>query len=428
MYSLASLVDGKEKAEPVLVTFERGNRQYLTVIELGPESEDEQPKLAKKAWMGVSTQVLTRELAKALGLGRKKGVRVTQVYPGTQAEKAGVQPGDLLLKLDGSVIQASRREDGEVFDNLIRQYPADSEVELSGLRNGEELKLKVPLQARPMPSSQLVNYEDENFEFSVRELAFQDRVAKDLESSEQGLLISQVEAAGWGALAGLRNGDLLLEIDGEAVTIIKVAMVFQPLIVSVQAKRSRVTGWQIGIHGQRVAAEGINAGIELGELTARVCFLVDAIDDTAATAASKQKGVGTTKYFNLFDVIERPIILNIVANPFDEEVRGGLDATDDDRVPMAFALADRQARCVAKHITKVAEGLILNLLFCENCQALRNIQDRCGCFDRVHLVDRQVRTLNDNLFNGTVRLIRMNQGTEQQCTGCQAELGVFFND
>ena len=212
------LVAGKTSPEPVLVTFDRGHRQYLSVIELGPETPDEQPKLAKKAWLGIGTQVITRELGKVLGLGRKKGVRVTEVFDDTTAEKAGVEVGDLFLKLDGSVIQASRREDAEVFENLIRQYPADAEVELTGMRGDEALELTVPLQSRPVPPSQYLTDEDENFEFTVRDLAFEDRVSKRLEASQPGLLIAQVERAGWGALAGLRKGDILLEIDGATVT------------------------------------------------------------------------------------------------------------------------------------------------------------------------------------------------------------------
>ncbi len=214
------LLAGKAEAEPTLVVFERGERQYLTVIELGPESDDDQPKIAKKAWLGVNTQVLTRELAEALGLDRKKGVRVTQVFPETLAAEAGIAPGDLFLKLDGSVIPASQREDGEVFENLIRQYPIDAEITLSGWRSGEPLEITVPLEPQPEPPSQYESFEDEHFEFTVRELAFDDRVQKQLDREERGLLISQVENSGWGALAGLRNGDLLLEIDGESVSTV----------------------------------------------------------------------------------------------------------------------------------------------------------------------------------------------------------------
>lgn len=215
------LVAGKSKPEPVLVTFDRGNRRYLTVAQLGPQPANDQPQLAKKAWLGVATQVLTRELAEALGLGRKKGVRVTEVFPDTTAAETGIETGDLFLKLDGSVIQAHRREDGEVFENLLRQYPIDAEITLTGLRNGEPLEITVPLEARPAPPSQYQTYEDENFEFTVREVSFEDRVAKDLDADQEGLLIAQVEQAGWGALAGLRNGDLLLQMDGHPVTSIE---------------------------------------------------------------------------------------------------------------------------------------------------------------------------------------------------------------
>lgn len=214
----AERLEGKDAPEPTLVVFERGRQQLLTVVELGPEEDDAQPRIAKKAWLGVRTQVLTRDLAEALGLGRKKGVRVTQVLPDTTAAAAGIVPGDVFLKLDGSVIPASRREDGEVFDNLIRQYPIDAEVELTGLRQGEPLTLTAALEPRPLPPSQYPNYEDELFEFTVRELAFEDRVGKHLDAGQNGLLISQVEQSGWGALAGLRNGDLLLEMDGQPVT------------------------------------------------------------------------------------------------------------------------------------------------------------------------------------------------------------------
>lgn len=232
------LVAGKTDAEPVLVTFDRGSRQYVSVVELGPEATDKQPKLAKKAWLGLGTQVITRELAEALGLGRKKGVRITQVYADTTAAESGLQVGDLLLKLDGSIIQASRREDAEVFDNMIRQYPTDAEITLTGLRSGEDLEITVPLQSRPIPSDQYESYEDEHFEFTVRELAFEDKVSKRLENDQQGLLVAQVERAGWGALAGLRNGDLLLEMDGEAVTSVEE---FKKTMESVaESKQERV--------------------------------------------------------------------------------------------------------------------------------------------------------------------------------------------
>ncbi|MDA9120316.1 PDZ domain-containing protein, partial [Opitutales bacterium] len=62
------LTEGKTEPVPVLVRFERNLASYLTVIKIGPEAEEKRPLEAWKPWLGVSTQVLTHELAEALGL------------------------------------------------------------------------------------------------------------------------------------------------------------------------------------------------------------------------------------------------------------------------------------------------------------------------------------------------------------------------
>ena len=98
---------GKDVAVPVLVSFERNLAELLTVVKIGPEAEENQPLQAWKPWLGISTQVITRELATALGLPLStRGIRVAQVFPETPAEAAGIQTGDLLFRIDGQIIQA----------------------------------------------------------------------------------------------------------------------------------------------------------------------------------------------------------------------------------------------------------------------------------------------------------------------------------
>ena len=104
--------DGEIKA---LVEFERGKSLLATVVEIGKELNASRSSAAQKAWIGLGTQVLTRKLAEVVGLKGKKGVRVTNILPGCQAEEAGFQKGDILLKLDGQVIQAEREKDQNVF-------------------------------------------------------------------------------------------------------------------------------------------------------------------------------------------------------------------------------------------------------------------------------------------------------------------------
>jgi serine protease Do len=209
------ITHGKTEPVPTLVSIERNLADLLTVVKIGPEAEENRPLQAWKPWVGVSTQVLTRELSEALELPQTtKGIRVVQVYPDTPAKKAGLRAGDLLLRMDGQIINAYRTEDAEIFGNMIKEYKTDSTVRLTGLRDKKVLDLNVTLQKRPAPPNELPEYKEKTFEFTVRELSFGDRVNIRLENDHPGLLIHNVEPAGWASLAGLRQGDLLLMIDG----------------------------------------------------------------------------------------------------------------------------------------------------------------------------------------------------------------------
>lgn len=207
---------GKGEPIPVLVRFERGLAKLLTVVKIGPEAEENQPLEAWKPWVGISTQILTRDLSEILGLPlTTRGIRIAQVFPETPAEKGGLLAGDLLFRIDGQIIMAHRQEDAEVFGNMIKEYRTDATIQLAGLRNNSPLDLNLTLEKRPPPSNELPKLKEKSFEFAVRELSFADRVNARLDNQHPGLLVENVEPAGWAALAGVRQGDLLLQIDGE---------------------------------------------------------------------------------------------------------------------------------------------------------------------------------------------------------------------
>ena len=212
---------GKTEPVPVLVSYEHDGRSYLTVVKIGPEPEPDKPGLVKKAWIGIDTQVISADLAVALGIPGSKGVRVTQVHPGTSAEKSGLKTGDLLLKLDGTVIPTSRPEESDVFSSLIRQYRIGTEAALAVRRGGQDLVIKVALDASPEGTSELASHDCKTLEFNSRDLGQADRVSEKLPDDFKGVLITAVTPAGWAALGGLSAGDILVSIDGKPVDSIE---------------------------------------------------------------------------------------------------------------------------------------------------------------------------------------------------------------
>ncbi len=214
------LTKGATEPRAVLITFERDAQELVTVAQIGPEPQDEKSARPAKAWLGVQTQVLTSEVARALQLEGRKGVRVTEVLPDSPAARAGVKVGDVFLKLDGQVIAASTPSDQELFENLIRAYKVGGAAELEGVRAGQPLKLTATLGRQPKSSVELPEYKDDRFEFTAREMSLGDRVEEKMTPDASGLRISTVQNGGWAALAGLSSGDILLAMDGQPVTTI----------------------------------------------------------------------------------------------------------------------------------------------------------------------------------------------------------------
>jgi len=201
----------------VVVGFERQGQALLTVVRPGARDEADRSAEARKAWLPAAVQVLTPDLAEALGQKGRTGVRVVQVFPGSTAEAAGVRVGDLLLSLDGQAIPTSRPEEVEVFQALVRAYPVGSRVRLAGVRAGAPLSIEVELAPSPPSPRELREYRDAHFEFAARDLTTLDRVEAMLDRQQQGALVTRVDGGGWAALAHLAVGDVILAVDGARV-------------------------------------------------------------------------------------------------------------------------------------------------------------------------------------------------------------------
>jgi serine protease Do len=239
---------------PVLTTYERKRQEFVTVVQVGIKDLEDPGLEVKKAWLPVDTQVLTRDIALLMEKPDLTGFRVTHVYEKSPATEAGLQVGDIIFAVDGEPMTASAPEHYEELDQWIRQYRVGSEAELDVLRDGEPTRITIELGAAPKVAREMKKFRDENFEFTVRDVTFQDRAQERWEEEQHGVYVEEVKSGGWAALGLLSVGDLILAIDGTPVRDVDM---MKELMDAVTAQQPAVVVFKVmrGIHTRFIDLE-----------------------------------------------------------------------------------------------------------------------------------------------------------------------------
>lgn len=211
------LTEGKTSPTAVVATFERKAHRYLTVVRVGIQELRDPGLEVTKAWMPVETQVISRDIARELGMPDLKGFYLTKVYPGSTAEKAGLRAGDFVTAVDGEKLTASAREHSDEFAALMRQYDIGATVELAVLRDKEPHTLSVELVRSPKLRREMKKYRNEDFEFTARDIAFFDVAEEQWQPGQRGALVEEVKSGSWAELGYLQLDDLITEVDGHAI-------------------------------------------------------------------------------------------------------------------------------------------------------------------------------------------------------------------
>jgi serine protease Do len=217
--TITAAIPAAEGGTPTLVEVRRAGQRLLTVVNVKKQTDDDTSVTVPKAWLPVKVQVVTSELAKALGLpDRTKGVRVTQVLSaGGAADANSLKVGDILTRIDDIPIEASQPEDADVFSSLIRQYKIGTTAKIALLRDKKPQSLSVVLTRGPKQERELARYADDEFGMTVRSVSFEDRASKNAGPGEEGALVVSVTRGSWAALAGLQQGDIIHQIAGTSV-------------------------------------------------------------------------------------------------------------------------------------------------------------------------------------------------------------------
>jgi serine protease Do len=165
--------------------------------------------------LGVQVGAVNREMAEAFGLERPVGALVNDVNEGSAADRAGIEPGDVILAFNDEVIESS----GDL-PPLVGVNPPGTEAEVLVIRNGEEKTFTVTLDA-------LEADEDGNLRASNQESgpsnslgiiveSINENRRRALGNPEGGVIVSHIESDG-AFRAGLRNGDVILTINNQAI-------------------------------------------------------------------------------------------------------------------------------------------------------------------------------------------------------------------
>jgi len=194
--------------------------------------------------LGVQVGAVTREMAEALDLDRPVGALVNDVTEGSAADKAGIQPGDVILEFNGTVVEA-----WSDLPPLVGSNPPGTKAEVLVSRNGKDKKFNVTLDALDAEEEgNLLGAESAGRQSNALGLQVEpirDDMRRALGDPDGGVVVTQVESDA-AYRAGIRRGDVILMINNEKIDDVgsferAVASVPEGKAVALRVMREGVT-------------------------------------------------------------------------------------------------------------------------------------------------------------------------------------------
>ena len=184
-------------------------------------SQLEEKGAVTRAWLGVLIQQITPEIQESLELTGREGALVADVVKGGPADKAGIQRGDVIVRFDGQQVESQHE-----LPTMVAYLPVGTEVKVIVLREGKEKTFKVMLEEmtdEAVATGPAKKEEEMKGELGFTAQNLTPELADQLNlESANGVIIASIEPGSSAADAGLRRGDVILEVDRKKIGDLKV--------------------------------------------------------------------------------------------------------------------------------------------------------------------------------------------------------------
>ncbi|QMU56425.1 MAG: Do family serine endopeptidase [Candidatus Mycalebacterium zealandia] len=175
-----------------------------------------------RGWIGVSIQKLTEDLAESLGVENTRGALVSEVFSGSPAERAGMKAGDVIIRFQGEEVKESSD-----LPRIVADLKPGTKARISLIRNGKRknlnikiTKMETPEDDRAARPAQEETTDSSSIGIKVADIdqGLAQRYRLDWKS---GVVVIQASRGGRGWKSGIREGDVILEIDGEPLKSVR---------------------------------------------------------------------------------------------------------------------------------------------------------------------------------------------------------------
>ena len=194
-----------------------------------------------RPWLGVKGEAVSAEIARSLDLDRPQGLVVTEVWPNGPGARAGLREGDIITAVDGAEVN----DQGGLNFRVGTREPNET-VEIAVLRNGQVQTLNARVQRLPGD----VNTDNATVLRSgvlsgAQVLALNPALADSLggDPFASGVIVGAVQRGSYANRVGLQGGDIILTVNGRAVTSVEqLADVDRGSELTINRRGQRISG------------------------------------------------------------------------------------------------------------------------------------------------------------------------------------------